>query len=110
MKTVTDRRVVPLEKNPALRRGSQIRVATIMGSDSVFLPAGSILELPGGGSVTLPDSAVPGECICLMQKFYWKGEGTPPVVPDAAEAIARQRAEGKKLVLVEVPWELSDET
>jgi hypothetical protein len=33
-----------------------------------------------------------------------------PDLPDPAEEIARQRVEGKKLILVQVPWEIEDET
>jgi hypothetical protein len=109
MKTITDKRVGRLEEKPGHRRGPGIHVVTSTGGAAAVLPAGCVLDLPGGGKLRLPTSVVAGECICLMQQFYWEGEQAPDL-PDPTEEIARQRAEGKKLILVQVPWKIEEET
>ena len=109
MRSTTGRRVGRLEENPGRGQVPGIHVVTSTGGTIAVLPAGCVLDLPGGGKICLPTSIVAGECICLVQQFYWKGEQAPDL-PDPAEEIARQRTEGKKLILVHVPWEIEEET
>ncbi len=108
MRSSTGRRVGRLEEKPGRGQGPGIHVVTSTGGAVAVLPAGCVLDLPGGGQLCLPASVVAGECICLMQQFYWKGEQAPDLA-DPAEEIARQRSEGKKLILVQVPWEIEEE-
>jgi len=50
-----------------------------------------------------------GELIALLKNFYREGE-PKPVLPDPEKEIARQRAEGRKFILVDVPYLCGAET
>jgi hypothetical protein len=77
MRSGTGRRVGRLEEKPGRGQGPGIHVVTSTGGAVAVLPAGCVLDLPGGGKLRLPASVVAGECICLMQEFYWRRPISP---------------------------------
>jgi hypothetical protein len=108
--TSVEKRVTNLEEKTcgkAEHKGDgEIKVVTVPGGTSTIVRAGSLIEVPGGAKFRLPRGL--SGLIMLRQDFYWEGEPIPHL-PDPAHEIARQRAQGKKLIVVDVPWKIEDE-
>jgi len=82
-------RLERLERKAGCRARAHLTVVALPGGGAL-VPAGTLIDLPGGNAVPLPDEGVEGE--------------PKPVLPDPEKEIARQRAEGRKLILVDVPY------
>jgi len=95
-------RLERLERKAGCRARAHLTVVALPGGGAC-VPAGTLIALPGGNAVPLPDEGVEGELIALLKNFSQEGE-PKPVLPDPEKEIARQRAEGRKLILVDVPY------
>lgn len=111
MKSV-EKRVSNIEekvRRKADRKGKgDITLLTVPGGTSTIVRAGTVIDLPGGAKFRLPRSLPAGALIMLQQDFYWEGDPVPHL-PDPAEAIARQWAQGKRCIIVDVPWKIEEE-
>ena len=88
----------------------EIKLLTVPGGSSTMVRDGSVIDLPGGARFRLPRiGLLAGALIVLQRHFYWVGDPVPHL-PDPGKEIARQKAQGKKFIVVDVPWKIEEET